>query len=79
MTKTSKKWRDRRVNKIKGYKKIHNFILVTITGIMTVFFLLSILSLDNVNNDVILLFAISTVWLLLFGYANNLDHIEVGD
>ena len=79
MTKTSRKWRDRRINKIKGYKKIHNFILVTITGIMTVFFLLSILSLDNVNNDVILLFAISTVWLLLFGYANNLDHIEVGD
>ena len=79
MTKTSRRWRDKRINKIKGYKKIHNFILVTITGIMTVFFLLSILSLDNLNNDVILLFAISTVWLLLFGYANNLDHIEVGD
>ena len=79
MTKTSRRWRDKRINKIKGYKKIHNFILVTITGIMTVFFLLSILSLDNVNNDVILLFAISTIWLGLFGYANNLDHIEVGD
>lgn len=79
MTKTSKKWRDRRVNKIKGYKKIHNFILVTITGIMTVFFLLSILSADNLNNKVILMFAISTTWLVLFGYANNLEHIEVGE
>ena len=79
MTKTSRKWRDRRINKIKGYKKIHNFILVTITGIMTVFFLLSILSADNLNNKVILMFAISTTWLVLFGYANNLDHIEVGD
>lgn len=79
MTKTSRRWRDKRINKIKGYKKIHNLILGSITGIMTVFFLLSILSLDNVNKDVILLFAISTVWLLLFGYANNLDHIEVGD
>ena len=79
MTKTSRKWRDKRINKIKGYKKIHNFILVTITGIMTVFFLLSILSADNVNKDVILMFAISTIWFVLFGYANNLDHIEVGD
>lgn len=79
MTKTSRKWRDKRINKIKGYKKIHNFILVTITGIMTVFFLLSILSLDNINNKVVLMFAISTTWLVLFGYANNLEHIEVGE
>ena len=79
MTKTSRRWRDKRINKIKGYKKIHNFILVTITGIMTVFFLLSILSFDNLNNKVILMFAVSTVWLFLFGYANNLEHIEVGD
>ena len=79
MTKTSRKWRDKRINKIKGYKKIHNLILVIVTGIMTVFFLLSILSADNVNKNVILMFAISTIWILLFTYANNLEHIEVGD
>ena len=79
MTKTSRKWRDKRINKIKGYKKIHNLILVIVTGIMTVFFLLSILSADNLNNKVILMFAISITWLVLFGYANNLEHIEVGE
>ena len=79
MTKTSRKWRDKRINKIKGCKKIHNLILVIVTGIMTVFFLLSILSADNLNNKVILMFAISITWLVLFGYANNLEHIEVGE
>lgn len=79
MTKTSRKWRDRRVNKIKGYKKIHNLFLVIVTGIMTVFFLLSILSADNVNKNVILMFGISTIWLALFGYANNLDCVEEGE
>ena len=79
MTKTSRKWRDKRINKIKGYKKIHNLILGTITGIMAVFFLLSILSADNVNKNVILMFCISMTWLLLIGYANNLEHVEVGE
>ena len=79
MTKTSRKWRAKRINKIKGCKKIHNLILVIVTGIMTVFFLLSILSADNLNNKVILMFAISITWLVLFGYANNLEHIEVGE
>lgn len=79
MTKTSKKWREKRINKIKGYRKIHNLILGTITGIMAVFFLLSILSIDNLNKNVILMFTVSSIWLVLFGYANELDHIEVGD
>jgi hypothetical protein len=25
------------------------------------------------------MFGISTIWLVLFGYANNLEHIEEGD
>lgn len=79
MTKSQRAWRDKRINKIKGYRKIHNSILRGITGMMAVFFLLAILSADNVNKNVILMFAISTVWLMLFGYANNLDHIEEGD
>ena len=79
MTRTSRKWRVKKNTKIKGYKKIHNLILGSITGIMTVFFLLSILSIDHVNKDVILMFGISLTWLLLFGYANNLDCVEEGD
>ena len=79
MTRTSRKWRVKKNKKIKGYKKIHNLILGTITGIMAVFFLLSISSADNVNKDVILMFGISLTWLLLFGYANNLEHLEEGD
>ena len=73
MTKTSRKWRDRRLKKIKGYKKIHNLFLGISNGIMTVFFLLSLLSADNVNKNVILMFAISTIWISLFAYANNLE------
>ena len=79
MTKTSRKWRDKKINKIKGYIKIHNSILAIITGVMAVFFLLSILAVDNVNKNVILMFGISMTWLLLFGYANNLGHMEEGE
>lgn len=79
MTKTSRKWRDKKINKIKGYRKIHNSILGIITGMMAVFFLLSILSADNINKNIVLMFGISTIWLVLFGYANNLEHIEEGD
>ena len=79
MTKTSRKWRDKKINKKKRVIKIHNSILRGIAGMMAVFFLLSLLCLDNVNKNVILLFAISTIWLILFGYANNLDRIEEGD
>lgn len=76
MTKSQRAWRDKKINKQKGYRKIHNLILGTITGIMTVFFLLAILSVDNINRNIVLMFAISTIWLILFGYANNLEHIE---
>lgn len=79
MTKTSRKWRDKKINKIKGYRKIHNSILGIITGMMAVFFLLSILSADNINKNIVLMFGVSTVWLILFGYANNLEHVEEGD
>ena len=79
MTKSQRRWRDKRIKRIKGYKKIHNSILGGITGVMVVFFLLAILSADNINRNIVLMFAISTIWLMLFGYANNLDHIEEGD
>jgi hypothetical protein len=79
MTRTSKQWRTKRRNKIKGYKKIHNVILGGITGIMAVFFLLSLLCVDNLNNNILLVFVVSAVWLLIFSYANNLEHIEEGD
>lgn len=79
MTKTSKKWRNKRINKNKRVIKIHNSILRGITGMMAVFFLLAILSFDNINKNIVLMFAISTIWLVLFGYANNLDHIEEGE
>jgi hypothetical protein len=76
MTKTSKKWRNKRINKNKRVIKIHNSILRGITGMMAVFFLLAILSFDNINKNIVLMFGISTIWLVLFGYANNLEHIE---
>ena len=79
MTKSQRRWRDKRIKRIKGFKKIHNSILGGITGVMVVFFLLSIASLDNINKNVILMFGISLTWLLLFGYANNLEHVEVGE
>ena len=79
MTQTSRKWRDKKINKIQGYKKIHNSILGIITGVMAVFFLLSILSMDNVNKNVVLMFAVSTIWISIFIYANNLEHIEEGE
>lgn len=79
MTKTSRQWRDKRINKQKGYRKIHNSILGVITGVMAVFFLLSILSADNINKNIVLMFAVSIIWLILFGYANNLEHLEVGE
>lgn len=79
MTKTSRKWRDKKINKQKGFKKIHNSILGGITGVMVVFFLLAILSADNINRNIVLMFAISTIWLILFGYSNNLEHLEEGE
>lgn len=77
MTKSQRAWRDKKIKKIRVYKKIHNSILRGITGMMAVFFLLSILSIDNINKNVILMFTVSGIWLVLFCYANDLDHIEI--
>lgn len=79
MTKTSRKWRDKKIKKIRVYKKIHNSILRGITGMMAVFFLLAILSIDNLNMYVLLMFFVSAIWLNLFISANGLDQVEEGD
>jgi preprotein translocase subunit SecG len=79
MTKSQRAWRDKKIKKIRVYKKIHNSFLRGITGVMAVFFLLSLLCLDNVNKYVILMFVISITWLSIFAYANNLDHVEEGE
>ena len=76
MTKTSRKWRDKRVKKIRVINKIHNSILRGITGMMVVFFLLALCSIDNVNKYVIASYCISFVWLSLVIYSNN---VEVGE
>lgn len=78
MTQTQRRWRDKKINRKRVYIKIHNSILGAITGMMAVFFLLPLCAAE-VNKDVILLFGMSTVWLTLFGYANNLDCVEVGE
>jgi hypothetical protein len=72
MTKTSRKWRYKRVNKIRVINKIHNSILGGITGMMAVFFLLSILAIDNLNKYVVLAYCISLAWLSLVAYSNSL-------
>ena len=79
MTKTSRKWRDKKIKKIRVYKKIHNSILGLVTSVMAVFFLLSILSIDNLNMYVLLMFVVSAIWLNLFISANGLDQVEEGD
>ena len=78
MTKTQRRWRDKKIKRIRVINKIHNVGLSVITGLMFVFFLLPLCAAE-VNKDVILLFGMSTVWLTLFGYANNLDCVEVGE
>ena len=78
MTKTSRKWRDKKINRIRGYRKIHNSILGVITGVMAVFFLMPLCAME-INKDVALLFTMSAIWLSLFVYANNLEHIEEGE
>ena len=76
MTKKSRTWRDKKLNKIRVYKKIHNSILGAITGVMVVFFLLALCSIDNVNKYVIASYCISFTWVSLVIYSNNM---EVGD
>ena len=76
MTETSRKWRDKRINRIRVIRKIHNIVLSVITGLMFVFFLLSLCSIDNVNGYVIASYCISFTWLTLVVYANNLGDME---
>lgn len=71
MTETSKKWRVKKNNKKRVINKIHNIALSSTTGLMFVFFLLSLCAMDNVNKNVILIFFISGIWLSLFVYANE--------
>lgn len=78
MTKTQRRWRDKKINRKRVYIKIHNSILRGITGMMAVFFLLPLGAME-VNKDVILMFGMSSIWLTLFVYANNLDCVEVGE
>ena len=61
MTKTSRTWRDKKLNKIRGYRKLHNSILGVITGVMAVIFLLSISS--EANRYTLVMFGVSVVWL----------------
>lgn len=69
MTKTSRKWRDKKLNKIRVYKKLHNSILGGITGVMAVIFLLTLCS--DINRYTLIMFGISVVWLGLVLYANE--------
>jgi hypothetical protein len=69
MTKTSRKWRDKKLNKIRVYKKLHNSILGGITGVMVVIFLLTLCS--DINRYTLIMFGISVVWLGLVLYANE--------
>ena len=78
MTKTQRRWRDKKIKRIRVYRKIHNSILRGITGMMAVFFLLPLGAME-VNKDVILMFSMSVIWLSLFIYANNFDCVEEGE
>lgn len=69
MTKTSRKWRDKKLNKIRVYKKLHNSILGGITGVMAVIFLLTLCS--DINRYTLIMFGISVVWIGLVLYANE--------
>ena len=69
MTKTSRKWRDKKLNKIRVYKKLHNSILGGITGVMVVIFLLTLCS--DINRYTLIMFGVSVVWLGLVLYANE--------
>lgn len=69
MTRTARQWRDKRIKKIRVYKKLHNSILGGITGVMAVIFLLTICS--EVNRYTLIMFGISVVWIGLVLYANE--------
>ena len=75
MTKTSRKWRDKKINKKRVMNKIHNVMLRTTTGIMFVFFLLPFCS-ETKNVYLIGGFVLSTIWLYLVYEANK---VKEGD
>lgn len=69
MTKKSRTWRDKKLNKIRVYRKLHNSILGAITGVMAVIFLLTISS--EVNRYTLVMFGVSVVWLELVMKSNE--------
>ena len=69
MTKTSRTWRDKKLNKIRVINKLHNSILGGITGLMAVIFLLTISS--EVNRYTLVMFGVSVVWLGLVIKSNE--------
>ena len=69
MTETQIRWRVKRINKIRVINKIHNLVLGAITGLMTVFFLISLCSKLNIYT--FLAFILSAIWLSIFTYAND--------
>ena len=69
MTKKSRTWRDKKLNKIRVINKLHNSILGTITGVMAVIFLLTISS--EVNRYTLVMFGVSVVWLGLVIKSNE--------
>lgn len=69
MTETQIRWRLKKINKIRVINKIHNLVLGAITGLMTVFFLMTLCA--ELNKYSILIFIISVIWLSIFTYAND--------
>ena len=69
MTKKSRTWRDKKLNKIRGYRKLYNSILGAITGVMAVIFLLTLCS--DINRYTLTMFGVSVIWIGLFMKANN--------
>ena len=70
MTKTSRLWRVKRINRIRVINKIHNLILGVITGLMTVFFLITLCS--EINKYTILASMMCSLWLTMVCYANEI-------
>ena len=69
MTETQIRWRLKRINKIRVINKIHNLVLGVFTGLMTVFFLMTLCA--ELNKDSILIFILSSIYLSIFSYAND--------
>ena len=69
MTKKSRTWRDKKLNKIRVINKLYNSILGTITGVMAVIFLLTLCS--DINRYTLTMFGVSVIWIGLFMKANN--------